>query len=213
MFIDDFIRDPELRSADWGVSDPSTASMLTNLPGGPFLVAAPSMRFSSQHGLSLAAPAGGSQAGIETRYGYTPPFRITAQGTAASVGPGVLEIGVATADGRVGVGVVAGAGPATAAGFRVVAGSIESKSWRAVPDPLAQEAPTAGTPYDFIIDVDSGGLAHLYLQSSGRMLGAAQTSVGMGPFYVIVGQASGSDPSSQPNQAYWKGVTVRRPAP
>jgi hypothetical protein len=170
----------------------------------------PAMHFDSQRGLCLTAlGAPGQQSAIQTQFAYTPPFRIIATGTAASVGPGALEIGIATADVGSGVAIIGGSAPATA-GFAVASAAGAGKPWVSPPDPLSRDAPAAGKPYEFTIDVDSGGVAHLYERSTGQVLGASQVTVGTGPFYVVVGQASGSGAAGQPNIACWRGVTVSR---
>ena len=209
MFIDDFIRDPALRATDWVANGPAATAMLTSLPpGARAAMVTPTMRFDAQRGLSLTAPsAPGQQSGIQTQFAYTPPFRIVATGTAASVGPGVLEIGIATADAGSGVAIVGGSAPA---GFAVASATGAGKPWASAPDPLSRDAPVAGKPYEFTIDVDSGGVAHLYGRSSGQVLGASQIMVGTGPFYVVIGQASGSDAAGQPSVSRWRGVTISR---
>jgi hypothetical protein len=211
MFIDDFIRDPVLRATDWVANGPAATAMLTSLPAGArTAMVTPTMHFDSRLGLSLTAPgAPGQQSGIQTQFAYTPPFRIVATGTAASVGPGALEIGIATADAGSGVAIISGSASATA-GFAVASAARAGKLWVSPPDPLSRDAPAAGKPYEFTIDVDSGGVAHLYGRSSGQVLGASQITVGTGPFYVVVGQASGSSAAGQPNIAYWRGVTISR---
>lgn len=215
VFIDDFIRDPVLRSGDWAVNGPAVASTLTSLPGakGASLVAA-TMSFDSRRGLSLSTNAGpgGQQSGIQTQYAYTPPFRLTAVATAATVGPGTLEIALATADASAGVGMVGGQGVAPGAtGLAMVVAAGPGKPWRVAQDQgMSRDAPTAGKPYEFIIDIDQDGLAHAYVRSAGQVLGAEQVQVGSGPFYVVLGQASGASAAGQPNLAQWKGVTISR---
>ena len=211
VFIDDFIRDPVLRSDDWAINGPAVASTLTRFPGAQgATLAPPTMRFDSRRGLSFSATGpGGGQSGIQTQYAYTPPFRLTATGTAASVGPGALEIALATADASAGVGVIGGNGD----GLAVVAATGAVKPWRAPSDQarLSRDAPVAGQAYEFTFDVDQGGLAHVYVRSAGQVLGAEQVQVGLGPFYVVLGQASGVNATGQPNLAQWKGVTISRP--
>ncbi len=213
VFIDDFIRDPALRSDDWAVNGPAVASALPSLPGAQgATLATPTMSFSPRLGLSLsAATRPDEQSGIQTQYAYTPPFRLTAVGTAVSVGPAALEIVLATADAGAGVGIVGGGGATP--GFAMVAATGTGKPWRPPSEQawLSREAPVAGKPYEFIIDVDAEGLAHVYLRSAGQVLGAEQAQVGSGPFYVVLGQASGADGAGQPNLAQWKGVTISRP--
>lgn len=217
VFIDDFIRDPALRSDDWAVNGPAVASTLTSLPGAKGASLAPAtMSFDSRRGLSLSANAepGGQQSGIQTQYAYTPPFRLTAVGTAASVGPGALEIALATADAGAGVGMVGGQGVAPGVtGLAMIVAAGPGKPWRLAQDQgLSRDALTAGKPYEFIIDIDQDGLAHVYVRSAGQVLGAEQVQVGSGPFYVVLGQASwaGASAGGQPNLAQWKGVTISR---
>jgi hypothetical protein len=178
------------------------------------------MAFDSRRGLSFAAAARpGEQSGIQTQFAYTPPFRLTAAGTAESAGPGALEIVLATADASAGVGIVGGpsvapggvAGEAT--GLAMVAGAGTGKPWRAPQGQarLSADAPVAGKPYEFIIDVDQEGMARVYVRSAGQVLGAEQVQVGSGPFYVVLGQASGANGAGLPNLAHWKGVTISRP--
>jgi hypothetical protein len=213
VFIDDFIRDPVLRSGDWAVNGPAVASTLTSLPGAQAAtLAAPTMSFDSRRGLSLAAAGRpGEQSGVQTQYAYTPPFRLTATGTAASAGPAALEIALATADAGAGVAIVSGVAP-EASGLAMVAATGSGKPWRAPQGQawLSRDALVAGKPYEFIIDVDQDGLAHVYVQSAGQVLGANQVQVGIGPFYVVLGQASGANAAGQPNLAHWKGATISR---
>jgi hypothetical protein len=216
VFIDDFIRDRTLRSGDWAVNGPAVASTLTSLPGAQAAtLAPPTLGFDSRSGLSLAAAARpGEQSGVQTHFAYTPPFRLTAAGTAAPAGPGALEIALATADASAGVAIVGGDGLASqATGLAMVAATGSGKPWRARQDHawLSRDAPVAGKPYEFIIDVDEEGLARVYVRSAGQVLGADQIQVGSGPFYVVLGQASGANAAGQPNLAHWKGVTISRP--
>lgn len=215
VFIDDFVRDPALRSGDWAVNGPAVASTLTSLPGAQGAsLAPPTLGFDSRSGLSFAAAAHpGEQSGVQTQYAYTPPFRLTAAGTAASAGPGALEIALATADASAGIAIVGGDGLAPGAtGLAMVAATGSGKPWRAPQDQwLSRDAPVAGKPYEFIIDVDQEGLARVYVRSAGQVLGAQQVQVGSGPFYVVLGQASGANAGGQPNLAHWKGVTISRP--
>lgn len=215
VFIDDFIRDRDLRSGDWAVNGPAVASTLTRLPGAQGASLAPAtMSFDSRRGLSFSTKAGpgGQQSGIQTQYAYTPPFRLTAVGTAASVGPGALEIVLATADSSAGVGMVGGQAVAPGApGLAMVVAAGPGKPWRASQDQaLSHDAPMAAKPYEFIIDIDQDGMAHVYVRSAGQVLGAEQAQVGSGPFYVVLGQASGASAAGQPNLAQWKGVTISR---
>ncbi len=216
MFIDDFIRDPALRSGDWAVNGPAVATTLTWLPGAQGAsLAPPTLGFDSRRGLSLAAAARpGEQSGVQTQYAYTPPFRLTAAGTASSAGPGALEIALATADASAGVAIVGGDGVSPeATGLAMVTATGSGKPWRTPSDQarLSRDAPSAGKPYEVTIDVDADGLAHVYLRSAGQVLGAEQVQVGIGPFYVVLGQASGANAAGQPNQAQWRGVTISRP--
>jgi hypothetical protein len=215
VFIDDFIRDPVLRSGDWAVNGPAAASTLTRLPGarGAKLASA-DMSFDSRRGLGFSARgAGGEQSGIQTQYAYTPPFRLTAVGTAVSVGPGTLEVALATADAGAGVGMVGGQGVAPGAtGFAMVVAAGPGQPWRTPSDQawLSRDAPAAGKLYEFVIDVDPGGLAHVYVRSAGQVVGAGEVQVGSGPFYVVLGQAAGANAAGQPSLAHWRGVTISR---
>ncbi len=216
VFIDDFIRDPALRSGDWAINGPAVASTLTRLPGAQGAsLAPPTLGFDSRRGLSLAAAARpGEQSGVQTQYAYTPPFRLTAAGTASSAGPGALEIALATADASAGVAIVGGDGISReATGLAMVTATGSGKPWRAPQDQawLSRDAPVAGKPYEFVIDVGQEGMARVYVRSAGQVLGAEQVQVGSGPFYVVLGQASGANASGQPNLAQWKGVTISRP--
>jgi hypothetical protein len=85
--------------------------------------------------------------------------------------------------------------------------------WRTPSDQarLSRDAPAAGKPYEVTVDVDQDGLAHVYVRSARQVLGAEQVQVGIGPFYVVLGQASGTSAAGQPNLAQWKGVTISRP--
>ena len=216
VFIDDFIRDPALRPDDWAVNGPAVASALTSLPGAQgATLAAPVMSFDSRRGLSLAASVRPvRQSGIQTQFAYTPPFRLAATGTATSAGPAALEIILATADAGAGVGIVGGDGVAPeAGGFAMIAATGLGKPWRAPPDQasLSHDALVAGKPYEFIIDVGAEGLAQVYVRSAGQVLGTEQVRVGLGPFYVVLGQASGANTAGQPNLVSWRGVTISRP--
>jgi hypothetical protein len=215
VFIDDFIRDPELRTADWQPNGPAVAATLGRLSAATPAMAAPAMRFDSTHGLTLsAASSAGAQSGIQTQFAYTPPFRISATGTADAAGPGTLEFALATADANAGLAITAGQGAdALTSGFALLSPAGPGQMWRAPQgqSPLSSQAPAAGTGYDFLVDVDADGMAHVYVQSQGKVLGAAQVQIGQGPFYVIVGEASGADAAGHPNQAHWRGVTIRRP--
>ena len=70
--------------------------------------------------------------------------------------------------------------------------------------PTLDLTPSVGVVYQLQISVDNSGNAQLRVSQGGVLLGESNSSVGTGPFYIILGQSEGAPvPGQGPNAALW----------
>ncbi len=82
-----------------------------------------------------------------------------------------------------------------------------SGTWQKTP-PL-DLTPAVQVVYTLTIAVNSSGTAQFSASAGGQVLGQATTQVGIGPFYLIIGQSAGTPvPGPGPNSAVWMSVDL-----
>jgi hypothetical protein len=71
------------------------------------------------------------------------------------------------------------------------------------------ESPAVGVAYSLQISVDASGSAYYTVSAGGQVLGGNTSSVGTGPFYIIIAQSEGKPvPGPGPNEAIWTSVSM-----
>ncbi len=213
LLFDYFTGDSSLNSMLFAINGSAATAALTNFDANPTAtIVTPSVTFSPSLGLGIGARAGRyQQGGIQSVQAFTPPFTVTAQGSASSIDAGVLQLAISTQDGGTGVGLDGGIGGlAATTGFNYTSPSGAGTHWDEKGQ-LSAAAPTLNQYYTLAIRVDASGAATASVSTGGSRLGAATISVGSGPFYVVLSEGSGAFSSGNGNQANWSSMSVTNP--
>lgn len=236
-FSDDFTRDTSLNTTLWQVNGPvGSAFAGVNCPGCTIVPIAPGF---SPLGMEVAAANGSSEIGtIQSTQAIAPPFTVSVlvEGTISDGHPFVF--GISTADATSGVQITGNLNPndcsaekncgdPTTCGtppvnstigagqcFYGIYARVGSGSGNWVKTPSLDLTPSVGVVYTLQISVDTSGTTQYNVSQGGVVLGQSSAQVGVGPFYVILGQSEGSPvPGPGPNEAYWMSASMTPSAP
>ena len=209
--VENFTSEKSL-SANWIVNGPAAVAEVGYIaantgtsPPTPASIITPTITFSSM-GLGIGTPSGSYQGGgIQSVSSFTGPFTVTATGIATSINAGVLQLAISTQNGGEGV-EVGGSQSACCTPFTYQVSSGPGTHWAS--SSLSSSPLALNQPYTFTISDAMSGAATVSVSSDGTTLGQATTSVGTGPFYVILSQAAGAYSSGNPSQAYWSSIEI-----
>ena len=230
---DDFTHDTSLNANLWAISGPVALNFSgNNCPACSYTSLTPSF---SSAGMEIANVNVSSEVGaIQSVQSFSPPLTVTAlvKGLVSNGHPFVFGIssqnassGVqltgnlnpddCSADSNCGNPSTCGT-PANSSiepnqcfyGIYARAGSNGgSGTWKKTP-PL-DLTPAVQVVYTLTIAVNSSGTAQFSASAGGQVLGQATTQVGIGPFYLIIGQSAGTPvPGPGPNSAVWMSVDL-----
>jgi hypothetical protein len=166
----------------------------------------PNLTFSPALGLGMSGVNGTYvTGGIQSVQFFTPPFTVEAVGMSTSARPG-LALTISSQKGGSGVGIIGGQGYMQKwIGFWLQSPSGPGTYWNQV-SKFTDTAPQAKVWYTITVTVDASGKATASVSASGTNIGQATTSVGTGPFYVIVSQGAGA--GFQSPQNYWRLIAI-----
>jgi hypothetical protein len=228
---DDFSHDTALNTTLWQVNGPVATAFgnatcpCTQLPLAP--------SFSSAGMMIDQINGSGEFGAIQSVQSYAPPLTVTAlvKGTISNGHPFVF--GISSSGAVAGVEITGNLGPTDCSdmqncgnpstcgnsanpsipagqcfyGIYGRAGTTGGGHWPKTP--ALNASPSVGTVYTLQIAVDGSGNAQYTLLQGGQVLGTEVTSVGTGPFYIVIAQSEGSPvPGPGPNQAYWNSLTL-----
>lgn len=231
LLSDDFAHDTSLNATLWQVSGPvGTAFASANCPSCTLVPLDPSF---SSAGMEIAQVNESYEVGtIQSTGAFAPPFtvNITVKGTVSNGHPFVF--GISSQDATAGVQITGNlnpddcsseancGNPATCGtpanssippnqcyyGIYARYGS-GSGSW--TKSPVLDATPGVDVVYALQVSVDSSGGSQFSVSTGGQVLGSSSAQVGVGPFYLMIGQSEGAPvPGHGPNQAYWLSVLV-----
>lgn len=202
LLRDDFTKDTSLNATLWFTG----GSVLQNLAtaGGDSLVD-PVLNFSSA-GMTMGGTTQDHEvAGVQSTSYYTPPFTATVTVESIVAHGNAFVIYLTTSDYQHQFTIKGNTDSANAGyyGIRVQTTAHISD------DHLLYASPTQNIWYTFKMMVDANGQGSVVMSTGNTVLGnLTNLYVGMGPFYLILGQHEGVPYAAGPNVAIWQSAEL-----
>ncbi|MCI4353629.1 MAG: hypothetical protein L3K14_09680 [Thermoplasmata archaeon] len=209
-FVDKFTTDSSLNSSAWVTNGPAATAMLTYQGASLLSPVTPSLGFSSAQGMSLSgATADYTFDAVQTLQTFLPPFdaQATVMATAshgntfafalttANAGQGMYQVGDLNATNPYySIGALTSVGPGLPwVGVRVL-----------------DATPSLDTWYTLSIDVNASGVAAVSVAQGSAVVGTVSYYIGLGAYYLFLGQFVDTPPATGANSADWSSVYVNQ---
>lgn len=205
---DNFTTDSSLNTSKWTVNGPEAMAALAYQASSQMTAVTPSIGFSSSQGLILSGiTTNFTYAGIQTVQSFTPPFvaETTVMGSASHGNTFMFTLSNAVGSQGIEEGAILNSSNpyyGIYANVAVAAGT----PWDVIEH--LDSAPSLDTWYNLTLSVNKSGVAVATLAQGSTEISSATEYIGLGPYYLTLGQVVNSPPVNGPNSASWQYVTV-----
>jgi hypothetical protein len=211
LFGDNFVKDTSLNTSLWIANGPEAGASMTEMGGG-LTPATPSLTFSSANGLTMSgASADYTYVNVQSLQAFFPPFVAQVRGMVTASHGNPLVMALATANGANGVDLLGNmddTNPYYGMGAQYSTGY--DGLWEGIQALVA--APQLDVWYSLTIAVNASGVAFLSIDEGPTLLGSTTYYVGLGAYYLFLGQFVDSPPATGANSASWTSAYVNQSA-
>ena len=202
LLKDDFTKDTSLNMTLWTIKGSVAQNIATN--GGDSLVD-PALSFSAT-GMTMGGTTQDHQvAGVQATSYYTPPFTITVTVESIIAHGNAFVVYLTTSDYQHQLTIKGNTDSANGGyyGLRVQTTAHISD------DQTLYASPSQNIWYTFQMIVDANGMGSAVVSTGNTVLGnLTNFNVGMGPFFLILGQHEGVPYAAGPNVAIWQSIEI-----